>query len=253
MSCSFRSSIARLFRLRFAQNNSSGITEANALSAEQLEPRILYSAAPVPVEGGEAEAPAQAAPADAAPNVAEAPAPVAEVPVVVAAEGEAETAPAESGSGELATDQGLELVDVDADAAQLNQEVVEALAEEARQRWIDSGISEEQIAALDSIEYRIADVGGAHLGVANGFSITIDDDAGGTGFGNWFIDATPEDDLEFGDTVSAEASGRFDLLSTLIHEQGHVLGLGDVYGERSDVMDGFLDAGTTATALDRPG
>ena len=229
------------FRRVIVRNQQPEIADTSALSAEQLEPRILYSAAPVPVDGGEVDAPAQEAPAGASQTAAvEAPAPVVEAPAAVAAE----AVPTESGDGEVTASQEVELVDVDADAAQLNQEVVETLAEEARQRWIDSGISEEQIAALDSIEYRIADVGGAHLGVANGFSITIDDDAGGTGFGNWFIDATPEDDLEFGDTVSAEASGRFDLLSTLIHEQGHVLGLGDVYGERSDVMDGFLDAGT---------
>lgn len=66
-------------------------------------------------------------------------------------------------------------------------EVVESLAAEARQRWIDSGISAEQVSALDAIRYNIADVGGARLGVANGFSITIDDDAGGVGAGGWFI------------------------------------------------------------------
>ena len=138
----------------------------------------------------------------------------------------------------------MDLVDVDAATETLNQEVVETLAAEARQRWIGSGISEEQIAALDSVSYDIADVGGAHLGVADGFSITIDDDAGGNGVESWFIDATPGEDEEFSGNVGAAANGRFDLLSTLIHEQGHVLGLSDIFANRSDVMDGFLDAGT---------
>ena len=240
-----------LLKSRFTGRRQSDL---RWLAAEQLEPRILYSAAPVEVPATvEQLAPAQEAAVavqdEANPRTAatELMADSEEIPSVATAT--AVAAPvdgAESGSGEegVSPEQEVELVDLDAPTASLNRETVEALAAEARQRWIDSGISEEQIAALDSIEYRIADVGGAHLGVANGFSITIDDDAGGTGFGNWFIDATPEDDLEFGDTVSAEASGRFDLLSTLIHEQGHVLGLGDIYGDRTDVMDGFLDAGT---------
>ena len=62
--------------------------------------------------------------------------------------------------------------------------------------------------------------------------------------GNWFIDQTPDADEEFDAVVSAEARGRFDLLSTLIHEQGHVLGLGDLYGQKYDVMGNLLDAGT---------
>ncbi|MCB1061471.1 MAG: hypothetical protein KDN20_00960 [Verrucomicrobiae bacterium] len=97
---------------------------------------------------------------------------------------------------------------------------------------------------LDAIRYDIADVGGAHLGVANGFTITIDDDAGGVGADRWFIDPTPRADEEFGETSNGSASGRYDLLSTLMHEQGHVLGLGDVFGDQADVMDGFLGVGT---------
>jgi len=208
------------------------------LAAEQLEPRILYSAAPAPASAEAVEeAPAQLdSDSEASMTAAQASAEfevagtAAAVPAVSEREGEV--------SGEVAVD----LVAVDDGAASLNQEVVEILAAEARQRWIESGISAEQIAALDSVSYQIADVGGAHLGVANGATITIDDDAGGTGVGNWFVDATPGDDVEFGDGSSV-ANGRFDLLSTLIHEQGHVLGLADLYDQRSNVMDGLLDTG----------
>jgi len=230
---------AAVRELPFVVRKSIGY-DSKTIAAEQLEPRILYSAAPVDASVTEAETPTQeapaAAPADAVvetPPMAEAP---AEVPVAAAIEGDGE-------NSEIAEGQEVALIDVDQVTATLNQDVVETLAVEARQRWIDSGISAEQIAALDSVSYHVADVGGAHLGVANGFSITIDDDAGGTGVGNWFIDATPGDDAEFGGNDSA-ASGRYDLLSTLIHEQGHVLGLGDRYDQRSDVMHGFLDVGT---------
>jgi hypothetical protein len=213
------------------------------LSAEALEPRILYSAAPVEVPA-QTPAPAEETPASPAASAepaaaVAAPTPVADAPAAVEA-----PAPVEDGQGDLPADVAVDLVDVDAPTATLNQEVVETLAAEARQRWIDSGISADQLAALDSVSYNIADVGGAHLGVASGFSITIDDDAGGSGVGNWFIDSTPGEDEEFGGSVSDAASGRYDLLSTLIHEQGHVLGLSDVFVDRSDVMDGFLGAGT---------
>jgi len=229
--------LAPFARLQKRSTRNCSERRRRTISVEQLEPRILYSAAPVEASTAD-EAPAQeeapATPVAEVAPVAEAPLAV-DVPVPVEGNG--------GGVGDVSESQEVALVDVDDAATVLNQEVVETLAAEARQRWIDSGISAEQIAALDSVSYDIADVGGAHLGVANGFSITIDDDAGGTGVGNWFIDATPGQDEEFGSGASA-ASGRFDLLSTLIHEQGHVLGLGDIFGGRVDAMDGLLDTGT---------
>jgi len=228
--------LAAVRGLPFVVRKSIGC-DSKTLTAEQLEPRILYSAAPVEVPGDDVEAPAQEASA-AAPAAADAAAESqVATPVAAVVEGDGE-------NSEIAQGQEVALIDVDEAAVTLNQEVVETLAAEARQRWIDSGISAQQIAALDSVSYEVADVGGAHLGVANGFSITIDDAAGGTGVGNWFVDATPGQDEEFGGSVSASAAGRYDLLSTLIHEQGHVLGLGDLYDQRSDVMHGFLDVGT---------
>jgi len=227
-------------RNRMLSTQIRGDRELRCLSAEQLEPRILYSAAPVEAAApvAEVEAPVQEAPESGA----VAPTPVSEIPVETPLPA---VAPVDSdGEGEISANREVALVDVNEEASMLNQDVVETLAAEARQRWIDSGISAEQIAALDSVQYNIADIGGAHLGVAEGFSITIDDDAGGTGVGSWFIDATPELDEEFGGSVSNAASVRFDLLSTLIHEQGHVLGLADVSGNTVDVMGGILDAGT---------
>ena len=238
-----KSFVALLRQILPHRERNSGSVEHKELSAELLEPRILYSAAPISVEGEVSAAPVEQTPAQAAEVVAaQSPSPAVERPTPVTVPA-GEEAPVEAGDSEVSPTQDIELVDVDAASATLNQEIVEAMAAEARQRWIESGISEEQIAALDAVEYRVADVGGAHLGVADGFSITIDDDAGGTGVGNWFIDATPGDDVEFGNGVSA-ASGRYDLLSTLIHEQGHVLGLSDIFADRTNAMDGFLDAGT---------
>ena len=105
---------------------------------------------------------------------------------------------------------------------------VDAIAQAAAQRWIDSGISAEQSAALASASYRIADLDGSYLGSVEGTSITIDLDAAGRG---WFVDSTPLADEEFasnGVTLEATAEGaegRIDLLTAILHEQGHILGV----------------------------
>lgn len=209
------------FRCSGELNNFDGFIspQQQPLEVESLEPRVLFSAAPV-----------EPLPDSGEPGAIEAPEQVGE--------GEAPQ--------NQASDAG-EIVPLDS---------VELLAEEAKERWIASGISDTQIAALDSINYVVANLGGNNLGVAEGTTITIDDDAGGTG--SWFVDATPSDDTEFLASSSAtlltalsngEAAGRFDLLSVLIHEQGHILGLGDLDGNGADVMNGLLSQGTRRLPL----
>jgi hypothetical protein len=60
--------------------------------------------------------------------------------------------------------------------------------------------------------------------------ITLSPDAGGYG---WYVDATPDDNSEFSQVIYADAMqavagvdayGRYDLLTTVAHEIGHVLG-----------------------------
>ena len=129
-----RAIFARLLKaLPFSSEKSAS---SGNFSAEQLESRILYSAAPVePAEPAVEEATApESAPAAIAPAAAEAPAPAVQVPVAVAVAVE----PASDGS-ELATGQEVELVAMDDTTESLNIEAVETLAAEARQRWIDSG------------------------------------------------------------------------------------------------------------------
>jgi hypothetical protein len=68
-------------------------------------------------------------------------------------------------------------------------------------------------------------------------TITIDDDANGVG---WFVDSTPGDSSEFqgvgmygsggvGEyfqaTANSTAAGKYDLLTTILHEMGHTLGI----------------------------
>jgi hypothetical protein len=91
----------------------------------------------------------------------------------------------------------------------------------------------EQAAALAAADFRIVDLDGATLGRTEGRSILFDGSAAGHG---WFIDATPQDHAEFhfarglsqwvADGQSL-AFGQIDLLTTVMHELSHVLGLDD--------------------------
>jgi hypothetical protein len=83
------------------------------------------------------------------------------------------------------------------------------------------------------------------LGLADSGVIFIDDDAAGAG---WFIDPTPLEDGEFAagqNATELEALGRVDLLTVVLHELGHVLGLDDVSGDgaASDLMAETLPVG----------
>ncbi|MDF1811624.1 MAG: PEP_CTERM-anchored TLD domain-containing protein [Verrucomicrobiales bacterium] len=116
----------------------------------------------------------------------------------------------------------------------LTLDTLEWMAEAAEQHWSEAGLTGEQIQALDSVEYHIADLEGSVLGYADGSHIYIDDDAAQLG---WFIDETPLD-------LSETGFSGVDLVSVLVHEQGHVLGLEDQYLEASaDVMNGIFAEG----------
>ncbi len=84
------------------------------------------------------------------------------------------------------------------------------------------------------------------MGEAYGRTILIDRNAAGYG---WFIDPTPQDDSEFTPLASgalvaqpqSAADRHADLLTTVMHEMGHILGYADdVVG---DLMNATLPLG----------
>jgi hypothetical protein len=120
------------------------------------------------------------------------------------------------------------------DGEMLTQPELDAITTAAFAQWIDLlGEGDARLAALGDVRFGIADLPGSELGYTEGGTVLIDADAAGTG---WFVDPTPADNGEFrpanwdGAWVappSSPAYGRMDLLTTVMHEFGHVLGFTD--------------------------
>lgn len=132
-------------------------------------------------------------------------------------------------------------------AFDLELDTIELFAQEGIARWTEVGISSEMLAELQGLQYQLADLQPGVLASASANDvISIDRDAAGFG---WFVDASPEDDAEFtqdsdgflrGQTLASQAG--FDLLTAIMHEQGHALGLGHDF-ENESLMDDALPSG----------
>ncbi|MCH8839939.1 MAG: hypothetical protein IH831_04545 [Planctomycetes bacterium] len=87
-----------------------------------------------------------------------------------------------------------------------------------------------RVELLPPIRVEVADLPGSLLGTAQDGLITVDVNANGVG---WFVDATPLENSEFSvglgatsllATAGSAAAGRYDLLTVVAHEMGHLLG-----------------------------
>ena len=124
----------------------------------------------------------------------------------------------------------------------VTQAEVDQLAAAARERWAAAGLTEAQMAVMQSVTFEVAELPTRYLAELAGDAIRIDPDAGGTG---WFVDATPLDDEEFGTPASGAAADGIDLLTAIMHEIGHRLGFRDEHGAdaRHDLMFDSLRRG----------
>ncbi|MDF1811583.1 MAG: cadherin domain-containing protein [Verrucomicrobiales bacterium] len=220
------------FLSRNKSESKKGGKENREYVAEQLESRILYSAAPVDI-----------APAGE----------VVQEPVDQSTEGEFQgidnfggtsqfiEAGPDAITGELVT-----LTSFD----HLSESELETLANAAVERWKATDLSTEQLEALDAIEISVVDIEGLAIAETNGYEIELDWNANGAG---WFVDESPFDDGEFdfaeSSTVFRDTDGEakygMDLLTVMMHEMGHVLGLEDIYDSFQDdsLMYGGFEAG----------
>ena len=118
----------------------------------------------------------------------------------------------------------------------LTQAALDAVVAAAISQWAAAGASASQLAAMHATDFSVADLAGSTIGQESSpANITIDTDAAGHG---WFVDPTPNDNSEFTHAQNAEgtdlltdpanaAAGHLDLLTTVTHELGHVIGLDD--------------------------
>ena len=123
---------------------------------------------------------------------------------------------------------------------------VEAMAKVAERIWESTGLTPGQISALDNIAYQVAPLANGAVGLEAGESVTISPDAAEYG---WFVNATPTSNEEYTALTATsfvaqtgDAACGVDLLTALLHEQGHVLGLEHV-SNQSDVMYATIKEG----------
>ena len=127
----------------------------------------------------------------------------------------------------------------------LTTQALDPIIEEAVRRWSWWASEDTVRQTLAGVNFAIADLGGQVLGLTDGNTIVLDDNAAGHG---WFIDSTPMDDSEYhrlqNSSLSArpfsEAAEGIDLLSVAMHEIGHLLGYSH---EEDGVMDATLALG----------
>jgi hypothetical protein len=109
------------------------------------------------------------------------------------------------------------------------------IAAEATRRWAVE-LSTDQVSLLSRVQFWITDLNASdELGetLIGSPYVMLDDDGAGRG---WFVDPTPADDTEFVLSIApaelrspgGPADGRYDLLTVVMHELGHVLGLDDL-------------------------
>jgi hypothetical protein len=119
------------------------------------------------------------------------------------------------------------------------------------ERRLATANSTQVLGAIADVKVQVADLPSGFLGETTGKTILIDRDAAGYG---WFVDPTPTDDSEFvkapdSDSLAAQkgtpAATRVDLLTTVMHEMGHVLGYDDV--SSGGLMNGTLPVGVRRT------
>ena len=121
------------------------------------------------------------------------------------------------------------------------------IVREAVRRWTAAGAP---AAVLAQVRVVLGDPPGTVLARTQGTTITIDRDAAGHG---WFVDPTPRSDREFRRPGDQGEQNRMDLLTTVLHEVGHVLGhLPEATGVMADELTTGERLGPAPAAKDAP-
>ena len=118
----------------------------------------------------------------------------------------------------------------------------------AEARWESAGLTAAQTAQLQGLQFIVTGLTPGMLGEYVPGVVYLDPKADGWG---WFVDSTPGQDEEYASKVGvlaalpgSGAAGHVDLLTVVMHEMGHALGLPDwTTGSSNDLMAESLAAG----------
>jgi len=128
----------------------------------------------------------------------------------------------------------------DSGTAPLTKQEIRPLFDEAVKRWGAALGDMEAVERLSQVRVEVMDLPGTLLGLASSTIIYIDTNAAGHG---WFVDETPWEDSEFAaGLVTSPAADHADLLTTLAHELGHILGRDDDHTTDPYTGDVMADA-----------
>ena len=133
----------------------------------------------------------------------------------------------------------------------LTQTELDLAVTEATARWAAALPMLDLPSLMQGISFAIADLQDRTLGLAGDGQIHIDANAAGHG---WFVDATASEDAEFSHEVeegvlrasaNSDAYGKIDLLTVVMHEMGHIIGLNHPLGSeaRFGLMSESLEMG----------
>jgi hypothetical protein len=138
----------------------------------------------------------------------------------------------------------------DAGGVTLTQAELDAIATVVISQWSEAlGDGDAHLGSLADVRFVVGELDGADLGRHEGNTIVVDADGAG---GGWYVDVSPAESSEFrvrlDDNVLAaapdsEAYGRFDLVTVVAHEVGHLLGLDHADAASYAVMAEDLDPG----------
>jgi len=145
--------------------------------------------------------------------------------------------------------------DVDSGSAStLTQSELDAIATVVMSQWTDAlGAGDARLAAFADVRLVIGDLADGDLGDTQGNTIVLDADAAGAG---WFVDVSPAENSEFrvrldrnvfAAAPDSAAYDRFDLVTVVTHELGHMLGFDHDDAGQMAVMNDALDAGVRYT------
>ncbi len=130
----------------------------------------------------------------------------------------------------LAASGGVQAASPTAGETHLSQAQLDSVIAAAMAQWEAAGATPAQLATLAATTLTFGNLSGSTIGLHVGSVIVMDTDAAGHG---WFVDSTPTDSVEFahasGNVLTADpssaAAGHLDLLTAVMHEMGHQLGL----------------------------